>query len=282
MFRSALLRGLAVALGIAVAAAACASDSEGNKEPPSPTTAPTPTATPAATPSVLTPTPEPTAMPTSSVKARACPGPNRTTPEDYPEPPGSPPGGPPGQRVQGGVAYSEGYLTLHLPQGRDFVILGGWSQDESNLVISVYDVATQSSVIIRGDGCETWGLMRQPAANAVFDEIMGSLEVGSVYVCPTPYRKVLSPGEVYQPSGEHIIGRSPEAAEFGLELPTGREFIVWVGLADPGGGFTAIYDVATRSTVFLRGDGCDTSRLIADPAADAVFNDIVAALASRR
>jgi hypothetical protein len=54
------------------------------------------------------------------------------------------------------------------------------------------------------------------------------------------------------------------------------------GLADPGGEFFTVSDVQTRSGLFLRPDGCEMSRLVRDPAADAVLDQIVATLEVER
>ena len=181
-----------------------------------------------------------------------------------------------GGPMEGGASYQQGYLTVHLPAGRDFLLSSG--VDREGLSLGIYDVTSQSVVYVRGDGCEI-GRIGDPASDAVFDEIVATLEVGDSYVCPSPQRSVLPlDGIPPEPTGDRVIGGSPEAAKFGVELPAGREFIAWVGVADPGGGFTGLYDVATRSWLFLGADGCETSRRIADPAADAVFDEIAAAI----
>jgi hypothetical protein len=248
-----------------------------------PTATPEPAAAtePASYPTVGPPaTPEPTATLTPTPERGVCPPPNRMTPEDFAEPPGSLPASElPGQRVQGGVAYSEGYLTLQLPQGREFVILSGWSEDESSLVISVYDVQTESSLIIRGDGCEIWGLIRQPAADAVFDEIMGTLEIGATYACPVPIREVVDEPPAEGPRGSVVQGGAPvQLGPLILHLPAGREFTLAGVPSDPGGLSLGVYDVQTRSGLWLRPDGCETGRRVSDPAADSVFDEIVATL----
>jgi hypothetical protein len=224
-----------------------------------------------------TPTPAATAKATGTPKPGVCPQPYRTTPEDFADAalPG-PASELPGQRVLGGIPYRDGYLTLELPPGREFVISRYWWDDESTLVVTVYDVETESGIEIRGDGCERGRFLRDPAADEVFNRIMSGLKVGSAYVCPPPLREVVSPQT--EPTGKRLTGGSPEAAEFGLDLPAGREFVLWVGVADPGGGFTGIYDVTTRSTMFLGEEGCEVARRVADPAADSVFDQIAAAV----
>ena len=229
---------------------------------------PTPFVTPTATPP-LTPTPQP----------GVCPPAYRTTPADFAEPPPvTPPPEPPGRRVRGGAPYSEGYLTVGLPAGREFIILSSWSEDEANLVISVFDVQSGSSLGIRGDGCEGGRFVRDPAADAAFDEMMSGLEIGSSYVCPAPIREVVGqpPSET---RGSIVQGGGPaQLGPLTLDLPAGREFTLAQGLADPGGTFFGVYDVQTRSGLWLRPDGCETLRRVSDPAADAVFDKIVATL----
>lgn len=254
---------------------------------------PTPTATaePAIPPtSDLVPTVQPpvTSSPapaaTATPQLGVCPTPVRQTPEDFAEPPL--PIEPPGQRVEGGTSFAEGYVTIHLPAGRQFIIQTGWSTDADGLYIAIYDIQAQSPMIIRGDGCETWRLVRDPAADVVFDEIMATLEVGTTYACPTPSRTTVAPEEApVAVSGKRVKGGEVyELPGFGmgLHLAAGREFQVWGGLADPGGEFIGIYDIAARSYLFLRPDGCETSRRVADPTADAVFDEIVATLEVER
>jgi hypothetical protein len=232
---------------------------------------------PDAIPTVEPPaSPTPTPMPTFGV----CPTPVRQTPEDFAEPPL--PIEPPGQRIEGGTSLAEGYVTVHLPAGRQFVVQSGWNTDADAVYIAIYDVQAQSPMIIRGDGCETWRLVRDPTADLVFDGIMATLEVGTTYACPTPSRTTLAPEEApVAVSGKRVTGgEAYELPGFGLtlHLPAGREFQVWGGLADPGGEFIGIYDIAARSYLSLRPDGCETSRQVTDPAADAVFDEIVATL----
>jgi hypothetical protein len=188
-----------------------------------------------------------------------------------------------GGRMEGGTSYHQGYLTLHLPVGREFLVSSGVGGE--GLSLNIYDVASQSVLSIRGDGCEVGRTIGEVVADAVFDEVVAALEVGSSYVCPSAYRYVLAPEEIpSDPSrlGQPVTGGSPEAAELGLHLPPGREFVVWHGIADPGGGFTGIYDIAARSYLFLGADGCEWSRQITDPAAEAVFDEIVATLELER
>jgi hypothetical protein len=178
------------------------------------------------------------------------------------------------------VPYTAGYLTLHLPTGREFAIYSQWDRWEGRQML-VMDVETQSTLTLRGDGCESYRLTRAPAADAVFDEILASLEVSDSYICPSGYRYVLAPEEIpSDPSdmGQPVTGGAPEAAQLGLHLPAGREFVVWHVLADPGGESTGIYDIAARSFLFLGADGCEQGRRVSDPAADAVFDGIAGAM----
>jgi hypothetical protein len=213
-------------------------------------------------------TPVATATPTLADRPGMCPEPYRRA-VAVPSMLGAP--------MEGGASFQQGYLTLHLPVGRDFLVSSG--VDGEGLVLGVYDVSSQSVLYVRGDGCEIGRSIGDPAGDAVFDDILATLEVRDSYVCPSPQRSVLAPDEMSEPGGERVTGGSLEAAKFGLDLPAGREFIVWVGVSDPGGGFTGVYDVVTKSWLFLGGDGCETSRRIADPAADAVFDQITAAIA---
>jgi hypothetical protein len=240
----------------------------------------------ATTPPPISLTPESTRTPTP--QPGVCPPPTRMTPADFAEPPRVVPASElPGQRVQGGVRYSEAYVTVHLPAGREFIIASAWSQDESNLVMSIYDVHGESQLIVRGDGCEISRLVRQPAADAVFDEIMGSLEIGPTYACPLPVRTTydeppvqrVSPlPEGLQPAGRRVQGGVPfELGPITLHLPAGREFVVGGGMADPGGEFFTVADAQTHSGLFLRPDGCEISR-VSYPADDAVLDEIVRTL----
>jgi DNA-binding CsgD family transcriptional regulator len=133
-----------------------------------PTVEPAATAEPPVTP---TPTPEP----------GVCPTPVRQTPTDFAEPPPIRPAEElPGQMVEGGGPFEVENVTLHLPEGRDFVILSGPPYAApGELSISVYDVETASQLVIRVDGCETYRFVRDPAADAVFDAIVATIEVGS-------------------------------------------------------------------------------------------------------
>ena len=270
----------------AVVGGACPPGGEGaGAESPTPVSSPTPALTPE-------PSRQPTAAPTTpqlTPQRGVCPTPVYMTPADFAEPPRVVPASElPGQRVEGGVAYSEAYVTVHLPAGREFIVASAWSQDESNLAISIYDAQGESQLIVRGDGCEISRFVRQPAADAAFDEIIRTLEVGPTYVCPVPVRSTYEdlPVPVEPPPadgsglpGERVQGGAPfKFGQTGLQLPAGREFLVGPGVSDPGGPFLCIYDIQTRSSLFLRFDGCETSRMIWDPAADAVFDGIVGAL----
>lgn len=234
-------------------------------------------------PTVATPaTPEPS--PTPTPEPGVCPPPVRQTPEDFPEPPLAIE--PPGRRVEGGTSFTEAYVTLHLPAERQFIIQTGWSSDHDTVYIAIYDVQAQSPMIIRGDGCETWRLVRDPTADLVFDEIMATLEVGTTYVCPTPSRTTVPREEApVAVSGKQVTGgEAYELPGFGLtlHLPAGREFQVWAVLADPGGESIGICDIGARSCLSVRPDGCEVSRRVADPVADAVFDEIVATLEVER
>ncbi len=44
-------------------------------------------------------------------------------------------------------------------------------------MISIYDIETASQLVTRGDGCEISRFVRDPAADAVFDQIVATLEV---------------------------------------------------------------------------------------------------------
>ncbi len=253
--------------------------------PPPPTSLLTTTATPEPTPPLTTTaTPEPTPTPQLGV----CPAPVRTTPADFAEPPPVRPAWElPGQRFQGGTSYSEAYVTVHLPAGREFVILSAWSQDESNLVISIYDVQSGSQLIIRGDGCEISRFVRDPAADAVFDEMTRTLEIGSTYVCPVPLRR--GPEEAgrgipeSEMTGQRVEGGAPfSVGRLTLHLPPGRQFIVAPFVVKPSGPtarpFLFIYDVQTGSVLHVTPDGCELERFVQDLAVDPIFDQIVATL----
>lgn len=231
-------------------------------------------------PTVATPaTPEPP-TPTPTPEFGVCPTPVRQTPEDFEQPPPVRPASEIfGQRVQGGESYAAGYLTVHLPAGREFAVLSHWDRWDGQYM-EVIDIETQSALTLRGDGCESYRFTREAAADGAFDEIVSTLEVSSTYVCLPPYRKMLRPEEArVNPSGPVVRGGEPsEGWGSGLHLPAGRDFVVWRVLRDPGGGFTAIYDVATRSVLILGEDGCEEGREITDPVADSVFDEIVGAM----
>lgn len=240
---------------------------------------------PHAIPTVEAPaTAKPTLTPTPTPEFGICPTPVRQTPEDFAEPPL--PIEPPGQRVEGGTSFAEGYVTVHLPAGRQFIIQTGWSTDADGVYIAIYDVQAQSPMIIRGDGCETWRLVRDPTADLVFDEIMATLEVGTTYACPVPIREAVDqppPQDGSGPGGRVVQGGVlAELGPITLHLPAGREFTLAQGLADPGGTSFGVYDVQTRSGLWLRPDGCEIGRRVSDPAADAVFDEIVATLEVER
>ena len=226
------------------------------------------------------PSPTPTPTPTPTPQPGVCPTPVRQTPQDFAEPP--PPIEPPGRRVEGGTTFAEGYVTVHLPAERQFIIQTGWDGDVDKVYIAIYDVQAQSPMIIRGDGCETWRLVRDPTADLVFDEIMATLQVGTTYVCPTPSRTTVPREEApVAVSGKQVTGgEAYELPGFGLtlHLPAGREFQVWAVLADPGGESIGICDIGARSCLSVRPDGCEMSRRIAESAADAIFDQIVATL----
>jgi hypothetical protein len=236
----------------------------------------------ATTPPPISLTPESTRTPTP--EPGVCPPPVRPTAEEL----GAPPPQVWGERVQGGVPYSAGYVTVRLPAGREFSVLSYWSHDESGILIEIGDVQSGSGLVIRGkDGCERARFVRQPAADAVFDEIMGSLEIGPTYACPLPVRTTydeppvqrLSPlPEGLQPAGRRVQGGVPfELGPITLHLPAGREFVVGGGMADPGGEFFTVADAQTHSGLFLRPDGCEISR-VSYPADDAVLDEIVRTL----
>ena len=253
--------------------------------PSAPTATPTP---PSPTPPAPTPPLTTTATPEPTPQPGVCPAPVRTTPADFAEPPPVRPTSElPGQRFQGGTSYSEGYVTLHLPAGREFVIASAWSQDESNLGINIYDVQTASALGIRGDGCEINRFVRDPAADAVFDEMIRTLEIGSTYVCPVPLRR--DPEEAGRGipesewGGQRVEGGAAiDIAGVTLHLPAGRQFIVSQVLADPGGAFLSVYDVQSRSVLQVRpGDRCELLRSVRDLAVDPVFDQIMATLEAR-
>ncbi len=250
---------------------------------------PPPTPIPRRSAPDLAPSPPPTRGPQltpepATPQPGVCPPPVRQTPEDFPEPP--PAIEPPGRHVEGGTSFAEGYVTVHLPAGRQFIIQTGWSTDADGVYIAIYDVQAQSPMIIRGDGCETWRLVRDPAADVVFDEIMATLEVGDSYACPSPGRVTPEdfPGTEKAPSLSQIGGQSAKGGaplrvgDLTLQLPADREFRVGGGVSSPGGSFLWVYDIETQSYLYLRPDGCETSRFIRDGAADAVFDQIVATL----
>jgi hypothetical protein len=177
---------------------------------------------------------------------------------------------------------------VRLPAGREFSVLSYWSHDDSAILIEIGDVQLGSGLVIRGDdGCERARFVRQPAADAVFDEIMESLEIGPTYACPVPVRTTYDEPPVQQvtplpkglePPGRRVQGgESFELGPITLHLPAGREFVVGVGTADPGGEFFTVADAQTHSGLFLRPDGCEISR-VSYPADDAVLDEIVRTL----
>ena len=271
-----------VAAGIAFSACFGSQASDGTSVAQEGTPVPTPIPRQSAPDVAPTPPPSPgpTASPAPTLEPGVCPPPVRVTPADFAKPPPVRPASElPGWRVQGGATFKQGYLNLYLPAARQFIIATG-SGDRGNVSMMLYDVEAHSSLVIRGDGCEKERFVRDPAVDVVFDEILATLEVGSTYVCLPASRSVLAPEEIPpDPSrlGQRVTGGSPEAERLGLHLPPGREFVVWQGLADPGGGFTGIYDIAARSFLFLAADGCEMSRRITDPEADSVFDEIVGA-----
>jgi len=221
-----------------------------------------------------TPVPMPTwgtpAAPTPTPQPGVCPTPYRRL-AAVPEIPGG--------KMQGGTTYQHGYLTFHLPEGREFIVSSGVDSREG-VSFAICDATTQSALVIRGDGCELGRSIGDAAADAVFDEIVASLEVGDSYICPSVYRYVLAPEDIpAAPSvlGQRVTGGTPEAAQLGIYLPAGREFVVFGAIADPGGGFVGIYDIAAQSYLYLGADGCEWARRVSDPAADAVFDEIVSA-----
>jgi hypothetical protein len=234
------------------------------------------------TPATREPSPTPTPQP------GVCPPPVRQTPGDFPEPP--PAIEPPGRHVEGGTSFAEGYVTVHLPAGRQFIIQTGWSTDADGVYIAIYDVQAQSSMTIRGDGCETWRLVRDPTADLVFDEIMATLDVGGSYACPSAGRVTPEdfPGTEKAPAlsqigGEWVKGGAAlKVGDLTLQMPAGREFRVGGGVSSPGGSFLWLYDIESQSYLYVRPDGCESGRFIRDPAADAVFDEIVAALEVER
>jgi hypothetical protein len=242
---------------------------------------------PDAIPTVEPPaSPTPTPMPTATPEFGVCPTPVRKTPGDFEQPPPIRPASEIfGQRVQGGTSHTVGYLTVHLPAGREFAIWSGWTRSDGQSMM-VIDVQTQSTLTLRGDGCEDYRFTRDPAADTVFDEIVDSVEVSSAYVCPPASRSTLALEEApVAVSGVSVSGgEAYELPWYGLalHLPAGREFQVWSGLADPGGAFIGIYDVSARSFLFLGPDGCEMSRRVADPTADAILDEIVATLEVER
>jgi hypothetical protein len=220
--------------------------------------------------------------PTPTPQPGVCPTPVRTTPADFAEPPAALAASEiPGQLFQGGASYSEGYVTVHLPAGREFVIASAWSQDESNLLISIYDVRSGSQLIMRGDGCEISRFVRDPAADAVFDETIRAVEISPTYVCPVPLRR--GPEEDWPRipeskwGGQRIEGGAAvDVAGSTLDLPVGRQFIVSLMIADPRGVFFSIYDVQTQSVLQVRsGDGCELARWVGDLAVEPIFDEIV-------
>jgi hypothetical protein len=289
-----LLVFVVVAVGVVVGVYFASQLSDGTTGAVEGTPVPTPIPRQSAPDVVPTPPPSPTPTPTPTPTPQpgVCPTPKRTAPVDFAKPPPVLPASEIfGQRVQGGVPYSEGYVTVHLPAGRQFIITSALSQDKSNRGISgisIYDVQTASYLTIHGDGCEMSRFVREAAADAVFDEVMRSLEIGSTYACPIPVRTTYEDLPVQQEPppadgsglpGRRVQGGVPfELGPITLHLPADREFLVSGGVSDPGGEFFSVYDIETRSGLFLRPDGCETSRLVWDPAADAVLDEIVATL----
>ncbi len=190
-------------------------------------------------------------------------------------------------RLEGGAVHTDGYVTLHLPVGRQFVVDSGWYSQEFQ--ITIYDVEGQSALHVRGDGCEKGRTVRDAAGDAVLDEIMASLEIGGSYACPSAGRVTPEdfPGTEKVPPLSQIGGQSAKGGapltvgDLTLQLPAGREFRVGGGVSSPGGSFLWLYDIESQSYLYLRPDGCETSRLVRDPAADAVLDEIVATLEVR-
>jgi hypothetical protein len=223
-----------------------------------------------------TPTLSPTATPRS--EAGGCPAPNRV----YDAPAIDMPDTAfiMYKRLMGGVRYSEGYVTVDLPEGREFAVFGHASPEDSVLYLDIWDVKTRSALSLRGrDGCEGGRVVRDPAAEAAFDEIMRSLRVGSTYVCPSSERKVVDRPQSDKREGAVEGGGVAQLGPLTLHLPAGRGF--WLGKSPPtlpGGTFFTVSDAQTGSQMSLRADGCEVDRRVADPAADAVFDEILATL----
>lgn len=95
--------------------------------------------------------------------------------------------------------------------------------------------------------------------------------------CPEPYRSTGTAG--LGPSGESVNGGwTARYGNLSFYLPEDGQFIIGAGLSDPGGEFWRIYDVQTSSSLFLHPDGCESGRVVGDPAADAVFDAIMASV----
>ncbi len=239
--------------------------------PVSPSSEPPVTALPSS-PTPPPPPPPPTATPTP--EPGVCPPPYRKA---------STVGDVVGRwQLEGGTVHRDGYVSLHLPAGRHFVVDSGWYSE--GLQITIYDLEAQSALNVRSDGCENSRTVPDAAADAVFDEIMATLEIADSYACPSPGRVTPEdfPGTdkapaVSQIGGQPAKGGAPlRVGDLTLQLPAGRQFRVGGGVSSPGGSFLWLYDVEAQSYLYLRPDGCETSRFIRDAAVDPVFDQIAA------
>ncbi len=128
--------------------------------------------------------------------------------------------------------------------------------------------------------------MAEPTADSLFDEIMATLEVGTTYICPEAVRttpaevgpSAATPPPLSEIRGEPVDGgQTVQYGNVSFYLPEGRQYIIGAGVGGPG-PFWTIHDVRTRSSLGIRPPGCESSRFVRDPEADAVFDEIVATL----
>jgi hypothetical protein len=96
---------------------------------------------------------------------------------------------------------------------------------------------------------------------------------------PIPTAPVPTP-QAPGPLGQRVSGgQDLQFGRLSFHLPDAGDFYIRVGIADPGGGFVAIYHVATDSVLFLDpDDGHEIERRVNQAAAHGVFDSILISL----